>query len=175
IWAAPIQIAWVSVVYSIYKVRGRVTTSSHTHVRVPPMRGGSARTQRLAKFLPICFVEPHAGSGGNTNSPTPSANGLIKTPQNRGEIEHSQGIGEGIDRPCEAAQQAADHDHPLRSEAIDQVPFRGYQPRLEQNEYGEGDLDRGLGPTVFGADGADEQRPAVLQVGDHHHTDEADD
>jgi len=28
---------------------------------------------------------------------------------------------------------------------------------------------------VFVADGTDKQRPAVLQVGDHHHTDDADD
>jgi hypothetical protein len=28
---------------------------------------------------------------------------------------------------------------------------------------------------VFLVDGVDEQRPAVLQVGDHHHADDADD
>jgi len=97
------------------------------------------------------------------------------TAEHRGEIEHPQGIGEGIDRPGEAAERAANDDHPSRPEAIDQVALSGHQPGLEQNEYGERDLDGSLGPMVLGPDGPDEQGPAVLQVGDHDHADQADD
>ena len=36
-----------------------------------------------------------------------------------------------------------------------------------------GDLDGGASPAVLLMDGLDEQRPAILKVGDHHHADDA--
>src|SRR5262249_19665175 len=94
---------------------------------------------------------------------------------NRGEIEHTEGARSGIERPGDAAQYAASDDHPARTEPVDQVPFGGHQPRLEQYEYGEGGLDGRLAPSKLVADRADEQRPAILKVGDHHHADDPDD
>src|SRR5262249_15611112 len=43
-----------------------------------------------------------------------------------------------------------------------------------EDENGKRDLDRGPSPMIFLIDRIDEQRPAVLQVGDHHHADDAE-
>jgi hypothetical protein len=48
-----------------------------------------------------------------------------------------------------------------------------HQPGLDDDEQREGKLDRGATPVILGVDGIDEQRPSVLQVGDHRHADDA--
>src|SRR5262249_39662809 len=47
------------------------------------------------------------------------------------------------------------------------------QPGFGDDEDGEGELDRRAAPVILGVDRIDEQRPAVLQVGDHRHADDA--
>jgi hypothetical protein len=91
------------------------------------------------------------------------------------EIEHTERVRVGIEDPGEAGERAAAYDHQAWTDLIDDVPLDGHQPGLKQNEEEERGLDGRLGPTVLGADRPDEQRPAVLQVGDHHHADDADD
>ena len=54
-------------------------------------------------------------------------------------------------------------------------PSIGDQPGFEQHEQREGDLDRRAVPSECLLDVGNEKRPAVLQVGDHHHADNADD
>ncbi|MGY4435870.1 hypothetical protein ACVWWO_008347 [Bradyrhizobium sp. F1.13.1] len=51
----------------------------------------------------------------------------------------------------------------------------GTSPGFGDDEDGEGELDRGASPMVRVIDRIDEQRPAVLQVGDHRHADDAHD
>src|SRR5437588_8530442 len=55
------------------------------------------------------------------------------------------------------------------------LAFDRHQPGLGEHEDRERDLDRRASPMVFLIDRPDEQRPAVLQVGDHHHADDAED
>ena len=62
-----------------------------------------------------------------------------------------------------------------RSELVDQIAFERHQPSLGEDEDREGDLDRRAAPVIFLIDRIDEKRPAVLQVGDHHHADDAED
>ena len=49
------------------------------------------------------------------------------------------------------------------------------EPRLERDEDAKRDLDARNVPAVLLRHRRDEQRPAVLQVGDQHHADDADD
>ena len=88
-------------------------------------------------------------------------------------IEKEERIRERVDHPCNGDQNAADADHHARPKLVDQIAFERNQPGLGQNEDREGDLDRGFAPMIFLIDGIDEQRPAVLQVGNHHHADDA--
>ena len=68
----------------------------------------------------------------------------------------------------------ADHD-PARPEAVDEIALDRHEPGLDQHEDGEGHLDGLAAPVEFRVDGIDEQRPAVLQVRDARHADDADD
>ena len=93
----------------------------------------------------------------------------------RADIEQEQRVGDRVDHPGDRDQHAAAADHDLRAELVDQVTLDRHQPGFGQHEDGEGHLDRGAAPVVFLIDRIDEQRPAVLQVGDHHHADDAED
>src|SRR5262249_17899210 len=53
--------------------------------------------------------------------------------------------------------------------------FDGNEPRLEQNEKGECDLDLRALPMKCLLNIRNKEGPTVLQVGDHHHADHADD
>src|SRR5215469_11117293 len=96
------------------------------------------------------------------------------TADDPGEIKHPKRAREGHEQPGEEDEDPTAHDHPPRAELIDQPPLRGYQPRLEQHEESEGDLDSRLAPSELLANRPDEERPAVLVVGDHDHAYEAD-
>src|SRR5229473_1041082 len=50
----------------------------------------------------------------------------------------------------------------------------GHQPGFERDEYGKRHLDRSSSPMELGVDRIYEQRPAVLQIRDHGHADDAD-
>ena len=91
-----------------------------------------------------------------------------------GDIEEGQRIGDRVHRPGDADQHAADQHDDLGAEAIDEPALDRHQPGLRQHEDAERHLDRGPAPVVLLVDRVDEQRPAVLQVGDHHHADDAD-
>src|SRR3984893_1045885 len=88
-------------------------------------------------------------------------------------VQKEDRIRDRVDRPCNGNQNAADADHHTRTVLIDQVTLERNEPSLCKNEDGEGDLDRGFAPMIFLIDGIDEQRPAVLQIGNHHHADDA--
>ena len=90
------------------------------------------------------------------------------------EIEYPELVGVGVEDPADRDQHAADSDHELRAEAIGQPALDRGQPGFKRDKEAEGDLDVGDGPSMRLFDGVDKQRPAVLQVGDHHHTDDAD-
>ena len=75
--------------------------------------------------------------------------------------------------PRDADQHAADQHDDLGPEAVDEPALERHQPCLGQHEDGEGHLDRSAAPAILLVDRIDEQRPAVLQVGDHHHADDA--
>ena len=58
--------------------------------------------------------------------------------------------------------------------AIDEPGFHRHQPCLGGDEDREGELDRRAAPVELGVDGIDEERPAILQVGDHRHAENAE-
>ena len=60
-------------------------------------------------------------------------------------------------------------------DAVDQVAFERQQPGLAQHKYREGELDGRPAPAMRPVDRQHEQRPAVLQVGDRHHANDAED
>ena len=74
-----------------------------------------------------------------------------------------------------ATRTAPPDDDPARPEAVDEVALDRNQPGLDQNEEREGHLDGRPAPVEFGVDRIDEQRPAVLEVRDTGHADDADD
>ena len=76
--------------------------------------------------------------------------------------------------PRDAAQQATDQHDRTWPEPIDEVAFDRHQPGFREHEDRERDLDRRAAPAIFVVDRIDEQGPAVLQVGDHRHADDAD-
>jgi hypothetical protein len=91
-----------------------------------------------------------------------------------GNIEHGQRIRDRVQRPGNADQNAANQHDNLGPEAIDEPAFDRHQPCLGKHKDAERHLDRGAAPMILLIDRRDEQRPAVLQVGDHHHADDAD-
>jgi hypothetical protein len=80
----------------------------------------------------------------------------------------------GVDRPADATEHATDQHHQARAVFVDEPAFDRHQPGFEQHEQGEGPLDRGTVPTEFLLDVGDEERPAILVVGDHHHGPDTD-
>ena len=91
----------------------------------------------------------------------------------RGDVEHGQRVGERVHYPADAAKQTANEDDGARPEFIDEVALDRHEPGFGKHENREGDLDGRTGPAELVADGSDEKRPAVLQVGDHRHADDA--
>jgi hypothetical protein len=85
----------------------------------------------------------------------------------------SSEVGVGIDHPSDRHCNAAKGHHQFwaapRAEDVDDPSLDRRQPRFQRNEDRKGDLDRGDRPTVRFVDRIDEQRPTVLQVGDHYH------
>ena len=92
----------------------------------------------------------------------------------RGDVEEGQRIGHRVHDPGDPDQNPADQHDDLRAEAVDKPALDRHQPGLGQDEDAERHLDRGAAPLIFGIDRQDEQRPAILQVGDHHHAGDAE-
>ena len=92
-----------------------------------------------------------------------------------GDVEHGQRTDIGVQHPRDADQHAADHHDDLGAVAVDEPAFDRHQPCLGEHEDAESDLDGGTVPAELLSDRSHEQCPAVLQVGDHHHADDADD
>jgi hypothetical protein len=90
------------------------------------------------------------------------------------EVEQRKRVGDRIDDPGDRDQGAADADHDPRAVFVDEIALDRYQPGLGEDEDREGDLDGRASPMVFLIDRIDEQRPSVLQVGNHHHADDAE-
>src|SRR6185312_15164405 len=80
----------------------------------------------------------------------------------------------GIDEPGEESADAAGQHHPARTDAVDNPALEGHQPGFEQDEDREGDLNLRLAPSELVLDRQDEERPAVLQVGDRRHAGDAE-
>ena len=92
-----------------------------------------------------------------------------------GGVQHRQRVRVGIQNPGHRDHHAAEHDDDARAVFIDEPGFDRDQPGLGHDEDREGELDRGAAPVIFRIDRIDEQRPAILQVGDHRHADDAHD
>ena len=75
--------------------------------------------------------------------------------------------------PDPAVQEAAYEHHDLRAEVIDEPTFDWHQPRFCHYKDAECHLNRGATPMELLVYWVDEQCPAVLQVGNHHHADDA--
>jgi hypothetical protein len=92
----------------------------------------------------------------------------------RASIEAAQRLRVRIDDPCGGGADAAEHYHEARSVAIHQQPFYGREPGVEQDHDAERQLNAGPLPVVLFLHRIDEQGPAILQVGNHHHADDAE-
>jgi hypothetical protein len=82
--------------------------------------------------------------------------------------------GFGVDRPAYGAEDAADQHDDARAVFVDEPALDRDQPGLEQYEQREGPLDRSAIPAEFLLDVGDEERPAILVIGDHNHRADAD-
>ena len=92
----------------------------------------------------------------------------------RGRVEVPEGIRVGVHHPADPAQEAAEHRDDPRAVAIHEPALNGNEPGLGEDEDREGPLDRGALPAELLLDRIDEQRPAILQVGDHRHAEHAE-
>ena len=99
--------------------------------------------------------------------------------QHRPQIEHRQGAGARIDDPSDPDHDPAKGHHQprpvFRADAVDDPALDRRQPGFERDKDAEGDLDVGDSPAMRHVHRMNEQGPAILQVGDHHHADDADD
>jgi hypothetical protein len=95
------------------------------------------------------------------------------TPQRRPEIEQRQRIGDRVQAPGDGDEGAARERDRQGAEPVDEPALERHQPGLAQDEDREGDLNGGASPFVLGVDRMHEQRPAMLQAGDHHHAGDA--
>ena len=73
-----------------------------------------------------------------------------------------------------AGEHATDEDDELRAVSVDEPALDRHEPRLEQDEQRERDLDGGPIPAELLLDVGDEERPSVLKIRDHHHAADAD-
>ena len=97
------------------------------------------------------------------------------TADRRAEIKQRKRVRDRVNHPRDRNQHARAADHRARAELVDQIAFDRHQPGFCEHEDREGDLNRRAPPVVFLIDRTDEQRPAVLQVGDHHHAYDTED
>ncbi len=125
-------------------------------------RRGHARRQAAAPREPFQRV---ADAGPIDRAGAHAADG-------RGDVQHRERARNGVQDPGERNQDRATQHHDTGSESVDQISFDWNQPGLNQDEDRECDLDGGPAPVVLGVDGGDEQRPAVLHIGDGGHTDD---
>ena len=95
------------------------------------------------------------------------------------DIKHFQRARPGIDEPAERDENAARGDHQfrttVRTERIDDPSFKRGEPGFQRDEDAERDLDAADVPGMGFRHRADEVSPAVLEIGDHPHADDADD
>ena len=127
--------------------------------------GGEARGESAAIRKPL---ERVADAGAVNRAGADARDG-------RRDVEHRQCACDRIDRPGDGHKYAAESDDEPRTEAIDEPAFDRHQPGFGGDEDAEGNLNCGGAPMVFLIDRIDEERPAILQVGDHHHADDAAD
>src|SRR5207248_5703497 len=85
------------------------------------------------------------------------------------ELRKSRRITHG--RPAEAAKDSDNGDEHARAEPDDKPTVEGLNPGLEKNKQVERSLHVRELPSVRFANRYDEQRPGVLEVGDHDHRD----
>src|SRR5262249_32865120 len=93
----------------------------------------------------------------------------------RRDVEDGQRIGDGVHRPRDGDEDAADERDEARPESIDEIALDRYEPGLAQDEDGECDLNGRLLPMELVRQWIDEERPSVLEVGDHRHAGDAED
>ena len=91
-----------------------------------------------------------------------------------GDVKLRQRVGDRVQIPREAREDAAGDDDEFRTKPVHEVRFQKHRPRFKKHKEREGDLNRGhLGVELFGQ-WVYEQRPAVLKVGDCDHPEDAD-
>ena len=91
------------------------------------------------------------------------------------DIEHHERCGDTIQHPGRTDQHAARAYGQFRADPVDHVTLKRQQPSFAQHEHGKGHLDGGAAPAGGVVDRQHEQRPAILQVRNHHHAQDADD
>ena len=121
--------------------------------------GGDARRQTAAIREPLQCAT-HAGAVYGAGADT--ADGSR-------DVQKGERIGIGVHHPADAAQQTAEQNDNPWAVLVDEPAFDRDQPGFGQNEDGERDLNRGASPPIFVVHRLDEQRPTILQVGDHRH------
>ncbi len=91
-----------------------------------------------------------------------------------GEIQRRDRFRAAGAHPAEPGEDPAEHHQEPRSEAVDEPAFEGHEPCFEQDEDREGDLDGRLIHPELLLQRGHEQRPAVLEVRDGHHAENAE-
>ena len=84
-------------------------------------------------------------------------------------IQEPKHVRSAVEHPGQPDQRTPGHHRQLGADPVDHVAFERQQPGFADDEHGESDLDGGAAPVMRLVDRQHEQRPAILQVGDHHH------
>src|SRR5207302_2876878 len=91
-----------------------------------------------------------------------------------GKIQSGQRLGFASPDPTQTCQHAAEHHEQPGPEGVDQPALKWHKPGFEEHEDGEGYLNQCLIYIELFLQRWHEQRPAVLEVRDCHHTENAE-
>ncbi len=92
-----------------------------------------------------------------------------------GQIKVLQAPGIGIQHPGSAHKHTARHNEESRPKLIDGIALEGDKPGFEKHKDRESVLQRPLVEMILAGNWIDEQSPAILQIRNHRHADNADD
>jgi hypothetical protein len=150
-------------------------------------RGGNNRSNWNDSQRSACTVTRRGKTDGQAAPIGKPLNGLTDASGIHGsasgaadhgtEIQHFEGLRIRIDNPTESDQDSAGRDHQLGpaslAEAINNPTMYRREPGFEGDKDAERELDRCDRPAMRLVDGVNKKRPAVLQVGDQYHAQDA--
>jgi hypothetical protein len=131
----------------------------------PIPRGGQASGQAAVVGEPFQRIAHGA----------PIDNAATDATNHRRSVEHGQRTGIGVGHPAKPHQDTSHQEHGPETALVDQPALKRHEPGLHEDKNREGQLNGGTAPLILLVDRVHKQGPPVLQIGDGHHTDDAND